>query len=243
MEPTHHKPYKMAAYADLLFGPSGKFSLEHRFLNGSLILGGLSAVSSFIFNVALNLGSYLQLLTVITSVLLFSLYYFTRIRNKFLVPLYILSLTVLILLSLLWLANAGSEGPVTYIYFAILAFFIFVHAGVARIIMLSILILNLLVLSFIEKWFPQLVIPYADQSIRTIDHYSVLIPSILIIYFVVSYARSNLLEEKKKAESSDQLKSAFLANMSHEIRTPMNSILGFSQLLEDDSLDKETRAQ
>jgi len=35
----------------------------------------------------------------------------------------------------------------------------------------------------------------------------------------------------KKAEESDNLKSAFLANMSHEIRTPMNAILGFSQLL------------
>ena len=35
----------------------------------------------------------------------------------------------------------------------------------------------------------------------------------------------------KKAEESDNLKSAFLANMSHEIRTPMNAIIGFSQLL------------
>jgi PAS domain S-box-containing protein len=40
-----------------------------------------------------------------------------------------------------------------------------------------------------------------------------------------------LLEAKKKAEESDQLKSAFLANMSHEIRTPLNGILGFSYLL------------
>jgi len=65
----------------------------------------------------------------------------------------------------------------------------------------------------------------------------------LIIYFVVSYARLNLLEEKRKAEISDQLKSAFLANMSHEIRTPMNSILGFSQLLEDESINRETRTK
>ncbi|MGM0497830.1 MAG: ATP-binding protein, partial [Bacteroidota bacterium] len=40
-----------------------------------------------------------------------------------------------------------------------------------------------------------------------------------------------LLNAKKKAEESDQLKSAFLANMSHEIRTPLNGILGFSYLL------------
>jgi signal transduction histidine kinase len=44
-----------------------------------------------------------------------------------------------------------------------------------------------------------------------------------------------LIKEQKKATESDRLKSAFLANMSHEIRTPMNAILGFSELLEDDS--------
>jgi len=71
--------------------------------------------------------------------LLFGLYYFTRIRQKFHLPLYILSLAGMILLSLLWLANAGSNGPVTYIYFAILAFFIFVHTGRTRIIMVSLL--------------------------------------------------------------------------------------------------------
>ncbi len=243
MKLVNRTPFNLTAFADLLFGASDKFSLEHRFLNGSLILGGLTAFSSMIFNIALHLGIYLQLLTAGTTVLLFGLYYFTRFRQKFYLPLYILSLAGLILLSLLWLANAGSNGPVTYIYFAILAFFIFVHKDSARIIMVSLLIINLLVLYFLEKGFPHLVIPYDDPSIRAIDHYSVLIPTILIIYFVVSYARMNLLEEKRKAEVSDQLKSAFLANMSHEIRTPMNSILGFSQLLEDESIDMETRTK
>ena len=51
----------------------------------------------------------------------------------------------------------------------------------------------------------------------------------------------NLLEAKKKAEESDNLKSAFLANVSHEIRTPLNSIVGFSSLLSESDLKEETR--
>lgn len=46
---------------------------------------------------------------------------------------------------------------------------------------------------------------------------------------------------KERAEESDHLKSAFLANMSHEIRTPMNSIVGFSNLLVNPSLEDKTR--
>lgn len=55
------------------------------------------------------------------------------------------------------------------------------------------------------------------------------------------HAERNLLEAKYKAEESDRLKTAFLSNMSHEIRTPMNAIVGFSDLLSDDTLSVEDR--
>lgn len=50
-----------------------------------------------------------------------------------------------------------------------------------------------------------------------------------------------LNEAQKKSAENDQLKSTFLANLSHEIRTPMNVILGFSELLKTDGLNKEER--
>jgi signal transduction histidine kinase len=50
-----------------------------------------------------------------------------------------------------------------------------------------------------------------------------------------------LVQEQKKVLESDRLKTAFLANMSHEIRTPMNAIIGFSQLLDDESISREDR--
>lgn len=52
------------------------------------------------------------------------------------------------------------------------------------------------------------------------------------------YKHIELAEElkiaKEEAISANQLKSEFLANMSHEIRTPLNSVIGFSDLLEQE---------
>lgn len=54
-------------------------------------------------------------------------------------------------------------------------------------------------------------------------------------------AEIELLEAKEKAESSNRLRTAFFQNMSHEIRTPMNGIMGFSELLKEDEIDKTER--
>jgi PAS domain S-box-containing protein len=54
-------------------------------------------------------------------------------------------------------------------------------------------------------------------------------------------SEAELIMAKEQAEESDRLKTAFLHNISHEIRTPMNAIVGFSTLLGESDLDRQSQ--
>lgn len=53
--------------------------------------------------------------------------------------------------------------------------------------------------------------------------------------------KNRLCALNRKAEESEKMKMAFINSICHEIRTPLNSIVGFSDLIFDESLDAETR--
>ncbi|MDR0324069.1 MAG: hypothetical protein LBI12_06460, partial [Treponema sp.] len=101
-----------------------------------------------------------------------------------------------------------------------------------------------------ENWFIGIVAPLSESALHNVPGGIVLIGMIaLIMSIIAAFPASALLKKPyeevarlcKAAEISSIAKTTFLANMSHEIRTPMNSILGFSELAQDDKISHKTR--
>jgi PAS domain S-box-containing protein len=68
------------------------------------------------------------------------------------------------------------------------------------------------------------------------DHHGNFVDGIGIVEDVTEQKKyeANLLKALKRAEQSDRLKSSFMATMSHELRTPLNTVIGFSDMIEED---------
>ncbi len=70
------------------------------------------------------------------------------------------------------------------------------------------------------------------ESHRIIIIFCALVVSMqVIVNYVVNKIKLNADLERVKAEIANKSKSTFLAMMSHELRTPLNSIIGFSEII------------
>ncbi len=56
-------------------------------------------------------------------------------------------------------------------------------------------------------------------------------------------SRQEIENAKLQSEAANRAKTDFLANMSHELRTPLNSVLGFSEILQDELIGKLNKKQ
>ncbi len=69
------------------------------------------------------------------------------------------------------------------------------------------------------KWFIWSTVPFVEEG----------------VFYASGRDITELKQAKEQAEAANRTKSQFLASMSHELRSPMNAIIGFSELLAEET--------
>lgn len=80
-----------------------------------------------------------------------------------------------------------------------------------------------------------------DGTIGSQDEIGTLVRGVNYMLEQIQRRDEELTAAKDIAEKASQAKSEFVANTSHEIRTPINNIIGFTEMLAENPLEKEEK--
>ncbi len=102
----------------------------------------------------------------------------------------------------------------------------------------------------LNNWTFSIVEPFYKKSKFWIFLSFIILASLLVITLINFYLKFKIKQKthelrvaKDKAEENNRIKTNFIQNISHEIRTPMNGIIGFSELLKDNSISTEEKKE
>jgi signal transduction histidine kinase len=218
-----------------IVGDIDQISSERHFVTLSTIVASIFLLGLCFVHILMGLKVAPVILAGTSSLVMLGLYYFVRFRKCLYIPKVILTGLGLIMLDFTWYSKFLSNGPVLFFILIFAALVIWVWQGKCLVILLAFYFLNLAVLGIIDSHAPEYLLNYPDPDKRSLDIFlSFFLYSSLLIILLL-FIKKEFIRQKENAIKSDKLKSAFLANMSHEIRTPMNAIVGFSELLGNES--------
>jgi PAS domain S-box-containing protein len=124
--------------------------------------------------------------------------YLAAVRGRYLFQSFFW--TFLGLLSVLWFANAGSQGPTAMFFFAGAIYVLVIFEGRARWALLGLLLAHGVGLHVLERLYPDWVIPYPDPAGRFLDVLISLEVSILICVLTLGVVLANYQQDRARLE-------------------------------------------
>lgn len=225
-----------------VLGNKQKVDSDQYFLTLVTITAGFLLIALFFMHLYFRYSDGPIIVSGISMLVLFWLYYMVRVRGKVFFTKLVLTLYGLAALDFTWYVKFMSIGPILYFVFAFGALIVWVWNGRMLVFLLTVYIANIVLLYILENTHIDRLSAYPNFQTRSQDIYLSFTLYSLLLIFLFQKIKEDFNREKERAIKSDLMKSAFLANMSHEIRTPMNAIVGFSELLNEEE-DPEKRTQ
>lgn len=220
--------------SDILFGQASTVFPERKIFIIATLVGLLSTFIGIVWNLIIGLTLILDFMLGLFFGVYFVLFYFARFKNKYRPLIFII--TTLLVLTVLYITNGGLTGSVPAIYIFALATFISLTDAKFHKYILLVTLANLLGLILLENLFYEnLIIQYSDTDIKELDLAFGYLASLTVSYFLLSYFKKNITLKNIELQKLNQSKDLLFNVVAHDLRSPFSTILGFSDLMVDES--------
>lgn len=233
-----------------IIGANDNIATEHKIFNSICIFAFVGILLSIVFNLGLSLYT-LAVFQAFFLVLLTVIFYFSRVRRKFLLSLFLFAFSNYAFLAINYFYNMGIAGPTLMAFFISFCTLIFISSRRFMLFWVICHISVVAVLSAIEYNYPHLIQSnYISEKSHFFDMNFTFCIVIIITYLIAISTRRRYLQEKNKVsqqnaiireknlrlEYIDKERSRLFSIISHDLRSPLTSINGYLELLNSDIL-------
>lgn len=235
--------------ANVIFiGDEALFSLEHRVFNLFSFFTCLTAFIGIFINISFGLYESAGL-TLIIFLIQSIIHYLSRVKKKFRLSVILTGIELHTLLAVNYFINGGIAGPSTI--FFLIAFFL-MNSVVANKNTWIWLTLNLLLLAglfYIEYLYPNSVlVEYNHHSFIFTDIYVSYFTVVVLMTAIILYQKKAYEQQRKnlelKALALEKLnaeKNKLFSIISHDLRAPVGSVKQYLSFLKDHSLTEDEK--
>lgn len=191
----------MGLSLEKISGNQLNFTLEHRFLNVVLIIGVIIFLIGNIENYLFELSSTVILVHFIGSFIFGYMYYLSRIKKVFKIPLSILStLLILFVFPASWVSNGGSFGGIPFYMMCGISFFAIILKKRMRTAAVCGMLVSANVLILLEYMYPSNIIGYNSSFSRYADVAFAFNVSMIVNAGLISVLAHQYKSEHEKAK-------------------------------------------
>lgn len=225
-----------------LLGNENQFSLEHRILNVSALIGIAMSFSASIINYLLNLGIITVMVPLACGLITIFCYYISLVKKRYHTALYLaLSVLVFVFFPTMYFINAGLLGSIPYFMVIYAGMMAVLLSGLIRVIFLLTYVIIVGLLMIIEYNYPNLVIGYSSTSAKYIDisigfFISLLFNAILFTAVIKNYNKERAKSEKyyiklEKQQREIEAKNRLLNKKNHHLKKAIEKAEDLNKLL------------